>query len=77
MPLMRYVGPLDEAMVVIAGENYGIIKKGESLAVPDKVADGASWSEHWEMVGKPDESVKNDDDESADNDDNDENKDGE
>jgi hypothetical protein len=48
--LKRYVGPLDEVFVSIAGNEFGIVKNGESLVVPNELAESVGWSEHWEDV---------------------------
>lgn len=50
MALMRYVGPLEEARISIAGNDFGTVKPGEALAVPDELAESVGWSEHWESV---------------------------
>lgn len=48
--LMRYVGPLEEARISVAGNDFGTIKRGEAIVVPDELANSVEWSEHWENV---------------------------
>lgn len=49
--LKRYIGSVAEVSVVIQGTDYGLIKTGESLSVPDEVAENAAWPEdNWEDV---------------------------
>ena len=47
--LKRYVGPYDEVQVYVAGNELGVVKKGEAIAVPDDVATLAEWpADHWQ-----------------------------
>lgn len=41
--LKQYIGPYDEVRVVVAGIEVGRVKQGESLAIPDEVADSVTW----------------------------------
>lgn len=59
--LKRYIGLVPEVTVTIQGNDYGVIRTGESLSVPDEVAENAAWPEsNWEDVtdnqGSKDES---------------------
>jgi hypothetical protein len=47
--LKRYIGSADEVTVSIMGQDYGIVKKGDSIPVPDDIANAVSWAEeNWE-----------------------------
>lgn len=41
--LKRYVGPDDEVRVVVAGTEIGNVRQGESIAVPDEIAELTVW----------------------------------
>ena len=61
--LKRYIGP-DPAEIVVNGKSYGEIEPGDSLAVPDDVANAAKWSPKlWEdVVSSPKQTVKKEND---------------
>lgn len=47
--LKRYIGPADEVTVSINGQDYGIVHNGESIPVPDELANSVSWPENlWD-----------------------------
>jgi hypothetical protein len=47
--LKRYIGPEPEIMVSIHGQDYGLVRQGESIPVPDEIAEITSWAEtNWE-----------------------------
>lgn len=48
--LKRYVGPYPEVSVSVAGNDFGTVKNGEALVIPDELAESVGWSEHWEDV---------------------------
>ena len=53
--LKRYIGSVPEVEVVVAGNSYGAVKTGEAIAIPDDVANAASWpEENWEDDGAVD-----------------------
>lgn len=56
--LMRYIGPLDEVQVAVAGNDFGVVKQGEAIVVPDALAETVGWSEHWENVKATKKAVK-------------------
>jgi hypothetical protein len=41
--LMRYVGPDEAVRVVVAGTEIGVVKQGESIVVPDEIAESTVW----------------------------------
>lgn len=60
--LKRYIGPIDEVSVTIAGQDYGVVKSGDAIPIPDDVADSVSWPEsNWEDVKSKSRSKKDDD----------------
>jgi hypothetical protein len=59
--LKRYIGPIDEVTVTIAGQDYGMVKSGDAIPIPDDVADSVSWPEsNWEDVKSKSLSKKDD-----------------
>ena len=47
--LKRYIGPADEVTVSINGQDFGIVHKGESIPVPDELANSVMWPEElWD-----------------------------
>ena len=51
MALKRYIGPHDSVTVSVAGNDFGMVEHGSSLAVPDELAESVAWPEdHWEDV---------------------------
>lgn len=64
--LKRYIGPIDEVTVTIAGTDYGKVKSGEAIPIPDDVVDSVAWPEsNWEDV-KPKSSRSKKEDKEAD-----------
>lgn len=51
--LVTYIGPHKEVDVVIAGEDFGRVKKGESLVVPDGLASEDTFAPNLWQVGTP------------------------
>lgn len=46
--LKRYIGPFSPVTVVIAGQDFGMVETGDSLAVPDDLANSVAWPEtNW------------------------------
>jgi hypothetical protein len=60
--IKTYRGPFVEGVdVVVAGESFGLVKPGESIAVPDELAEQVAWPEsNWSdgPAKKREESVK-------------------
>jgi hypothetical protein len=48
--LFKYVGPLPEVEVHVAGNEIGVVEKGGSIVVPDELANQVAWSEHWQRA---------------------------
>lgn len=49
--LKRYIGPIDEVSVIIAGQDFGLVKTGQAIPVPDEIANSVSWGDaNWEDV---------------------------
>lgn len=49
--LKRYIGPYDQVSVAVAGNDFGTVKNGEALVVPDVLAESVEWApENWEDV---------------------------
>ena len=57
--LKQYIGPHDEVKVVIAGNEIGIVKQGESISVPDELAESVGWAETLWQDFKPAPAVRN------------------
>lgn len=54
MALMKYLGPFDEVRVSVAGQEVGVVAKGDFISVPDELEGQSEWQEeHWELVKKP------------------------
>ena len=54
MALKRYVGPHAEVSVRVAGVDYGIVKKGAAVSVPDELASQVEWpSKLWQDGASP------------------------
>ena len=55
MALKRYKGHFGEGVeVVIMGESYGHLKPGDSVVVPDEIAEQVAWPEDiWEDAKPP------------------------
>lgn len=51
--LKRYIGN-DEVTVTLAGQDFGTVNTGDSIPVPDELANSLSWPESlWEDVSSP------------------------
>lgn len=62
--LKRYIGN-DEVTVTLAGQDFGTVSNGDSIPVPDELANSLAWPEGlWEDVN----SSKTDDEDDNDND---------
>lgn len=47
--LKRYVGHQSPVSVILGGEDFGYVETGDSIVVPDDLADALSWpEENWE-----------------------------
>lgn len=51
--LKRYMGPESPVRVVIAGHDFGFVKTGEAIAVPDDLANSVAWPERNWASGTP------------------------
>jgi hypothetical protein len=53
--LKRYIGHQSPVSVVLGGEDFGYVETGDSIAVPDDLANSLSWpEENWEAgAAKP------------------------
>lgn len=51
----RYIGPYVEGVTVrLEGQEYGPVKPGEVLVIPDEMATKYAWNESdWETVRTP------------------------
>ena len=48
--LKKYKGTPD-IILVVGNENYGVVREGESVAIPDEIATSVGWSpDLWENV---------------------------
>jgi hypothetical protein len=45
MALKRYIGPYESVRLMVAGEEIGIVNKGDSVVIPDEIADSVEWSD--------------------------------
>jgi hypothetical protein len=53
MALLKYLGPFDEVRVSVAGQEVGIVAKGDKLSVPDELAGQSEWQpESWELMSE-------------------------
>jgi hypothetical protein len=59
--LKTYTGHFHEGVeVVVMGESYGHVKPGESIVIPDEIAEQVAWPEDiWINGPPPKESKKN------------------
>jgi hypothetical protein len=47
--LKRYIGHQSPVSIVLNGEDFGYVETGDSVAVPDDLANSLSWPEaNWE-----------------------------
>jgi hypothetical protein len=61
--LKRYIGRESPARIVIAGKDFGTVETGESIPVPDDLANSVAWPEaNWADGAPPieDDPFKND-----------------
>ena len=53
MALLKYLGPYEEVRVSVAGQEVGIVAKGQKLSVPDELAGQSEWQpDSWELVSE-------------------------
>jgi hypothetical protein len=46
--LKRYIGHQSPVSVILGGEDFGYVETGDSIAVPDDLANSLSWpEENW------------------------------
>lgn len=46
--LKRYIGHQSPVSVVVGGEDFGYVETGDSIVVPDDLANSVSWpEENW------------------------------
>jgi hypothetical protein len=46
--LKRYIGHQSPVSIVLNGEDFGYVETGDSIAVPDELANSLSWPEdNW------------------------------
>jgi len=46
--LKRYVGRVSPARIVIGGRDFGTVETGDSIVVPDDLANSVAWPEgNW------------------------------
>ena len=57
--LKRYIGPADEVTVSINGQDFGIVHKGDSIPVPDELANSVAWSDVLWDDGEPAKKTNN------------------
>lgn len=54
MALLKYLGPFDEVRVSVAGQEIGIVAKGQQISVPDEFEGQSEWqTENWKLVQAP------------------------
>jgi hypothetical protein len=64
--LKRYIGHQSPVSVVLGGEDFGYVETGDSIAVPDDLANTLSWPEdNWadgaaKAKAKPSTAAKSD-----------------
>jgi len=51
--LKRYVGQFSPVTVVIAGEDFGLVETGDTIVVPDDLANSVAWAEENWADGTP------------------------
>lgn len=60
--LKRYIGRTSPARIVIAGREFGVVETGDSIPVPDDLANSVAWPEsNWED-GAPKKETKTQED---------------
>jgi len=53
MALKRYIGPLESVRLQVAGHEIGIVKQGDSIVVPDELAELTEWQADYWADGAP------------------------
>ena len=53
MALKRYIGPLESVRLQVAGHEIGIVKQGDSIVVPDELAELTEWQADLWADGAP------------------------
>ena len=66
--LKTYIGPHSPARVVIAGEDFGYVENGDSIAVDDELAESVAWPEDNWKDGSPKKTKNKTPDEGSDSD---------
>ncbi|HYS43634.1 MAG TPA: hypothetical protein VEM32_06600 [Geobacteraceae bacterium] len=53
MALKRYNGPEASVILSVAGHEIGTCAQGESIVIPDELADMVEWPGYWEDFSAP------------------------
>jgi hypothetical protein len=58
--LKRYIGDVSPATIYVGGQDFGTVETGDSIAIPDDLAESVAWAEeNWEDVASQKETKDN------------------